>query len=71
MSGLVNRRYWIFGIDEYYPSGGADDLVGTADDLEGCKKVIKDVDKTRHADFYEVFDTLNMIDVEVNITYED
>ena len=53
------KRFWVFRCDEYYPSGGMHDLLGTADTLEEAKAMaaaVPDRDMTRdlHA---HIFDT--------------
>lgn len=48
----LNKNFWVFGINNYYPRGGLNDIYGTFDTLENAKKFVKNI----HFDWIEIFD---------------
>lgn len=49
------KRYFLFGFDEYYPSGGMNDFEGDFTDFNEIVDFIKS--EECQSDYYEVFDT--------------
>ena len=61
-------RFFVFGGDHYYPSGGVEDLIGSADTMEAaCKIVEKFRDKKRKEKYHDAWwhiadaETLKMV----------
>lgn len=50
----LEKRYWLFEIYKYYPSGGFEDISLTSDDL---KEVMEKFNKSNSDDKY-IFDSL-------------
>lgn len=36
------KRYWLFQYDNYYPSGGFNDFIGSYGTIEECKSAIQE-----------------------------
>lgn len=51
----LNHRYWVFGIDQYYPVGGLNDITFTSDSVE---KAIEHA-KTDTSESVDIFDSTN------------
>lgn len=48
----LNKNYWVFGIETYYPQGGLDDLCGTFDTLKDAREFTKRINYT----YIQIFD---------------
>ena len=55
----LKKRYWVFGIDQYYPSGGLSDVVFSTDNISTAWEYIKDPGKFRgyRSDSMFIFDS--------------
>ncbi|HHI3608512.1 TPA: hypothetical protein QCU10_005841 [Bacillus anthracis] len=53
----LKHRYWVFGIDQYYPVGGLDDVTFSSDSIEEAIEHAK----TDTSDSVNVFDSTNMV----------
>jgi hypothetical protein len=38
----LNKRFWVFGTEQYYPLGGLDDIIGTFDAINFGIKMLTD-----------------------------
>jgi hypothetical protein len=60
----LKQRYWIFGIDLYYPCGGLSDVQYTTDSIEDAKKQASfmsgDTPSEEYTyDFVSIFDAID------------
>ena len=51
----------IFAGDHYYPIGGMEDFITSADDFEGACKAVKE--ETGIIDWFQIYDTVKMKEV--------
>ena len=59
MESLNWKRYVVFGIDMYYPSGGIDDVCFTTDNIEEAKTYARENVGHQKFDWIQVIDILN------------
>ena len=53
----LKHRYWVFGIDQYYPVGGLNDIVFTSDSIEEATERAK----TDTSESVSVFDSVEKV----------
>lgn len=51
---MLEKRYWLFVIEQYYPLGGLRDICETSDDLDALKVSAKTHDENCRI---QIFDT--------------
>lgn len=63
----LRKRYWVFVVAAYYPSGGLDDIAHTTSDLEEAR-ALKKAARDPYA-YPSIFDSLEneMVDEEDNL----
>ena len=75
MMNIMDKRYLVFGFDEYYPCGGLGDLEGSFDTIEDAIAFIKKGKPLKRlhgeiiyyrSEYYQLYDRRNgvLIDIE-------
>ena len=59
---MADKRYLVFAMDTYYPSGGMGDMIGSTDTLEEALEVVRGNGR----DWHEIYDRVEgeSIDLE-------
>lgn len=57
----LERRYWVFICDNFYPSGGMKDYQGSVDKLKHVKRVINE-----YPNFSSSRQSVHVLDTETN-----
>jgi len=65
---MKNKRYWLFGSEQYYPRGGFRDFIMSGDNIQECKSHIASLlyldprweDKEFSEGRYDIVDTESM-----------
>jgi hypothetical protein len=51
----INKRFWCFAFDTYYPSGGVNDYVYGSNSYEDCLEWYKE--NSRNYEHFDILDT--------------
>lgn len=65
------HRYLLFAFNHYYPAGGVNDLVGSADTVEELKQLTITDNDIREYDVHEIVDSTTMKVVIKRVCYWD
>lgn len=62
----MKNRFLLFAGDNYYPSGGSNDLHGIYETEKEARNVMEDLMESQYPpDWYEIFDVQENVQIEV------